>query len=151
MIASLLISATIALSPVNTAPPVTVSSHEAVQTGVQQSAYQGEFYLARYESKRECIVQRESNGHYFSTNHKSGYYGAYQMNAPLARGVTWMMQPELQKMYGAEQGKTIARELRATPANRWHRFYQDMAFWTVANWRGPGTGLHHWNGGRWTC
>jgi hypothetical protein len=150
MILPLLISATIALSPFH-APSVTVPAHAAVQTGVQHSAYQGKYYLAKYESKRECIVSRESNGHYFSTNRASGYYGAYQMNASLAKGAGWMMQPELKKIYGPNRGAQIARQLRATPANRWHRFYQDMAFWTIVNWRGSGTGLHHWNGGRWTC
>jgi hypothetical protein len=53
----------------------------------------GKFYRASLEDKRECIVRRESNGHYFSIS-RSGYRGAYQMSDALARGATWMMLDE---------------------------------------------------------
>ena len=153
MFASLILTTALlvpAVSP-DVTVPVVVSKHAAIQTGVKDSAYTGRYYNPRYEAKRKCIVKRESNGHYFSTNRRGGYFGAYQMTAPLATGAGWMMRAELRSLYGFEVGTKIARELRATPAHKWHRFYQDMAFWTIANWRGNGTGLKHWRGGRFHC
>lgn len=153
MFASLVITAAL-LIPTATPDaviPVVASKTAAIQTGVKDSTYTGDFYNPTYESKRKCIVQRESNGHYFSTNRAGGYFGAYQMTAALAVGAGWMMRGELREMYGFKVGTQIARELRATPAHKWHRFYQDMAFWTIANWRGNGTGLKHWHGGRFSC
>lgn len=131
--------------------PVVASKSSAIQTGVRDSLYTGEYYVPSQESKRKCIVQRESNGHYFSTNRAGGYFGAYQMTAPLAVGAGWMMRKELRHLYGFQQGTEIARKLRETPAHKWHRFYQDMAFYTIANWNGDGTGLKHWRGGRFHC
>ena len=131
--------------------PVVAGKHWSVQTGVKDSLYTGQFYVPSLEPKRKCIVKRESNGHYFSTNRRGGYFGAYQMTAPLAVGAGWMMRAELRRLYGFKTGTEIARELRATPAHKWHRFYQDMAFYTIANWNGTGTGLKHWRGGRFHC
>ena len=153
MFASLVITAAL-LIPTATPDaviPVAVHKTAAIQTGVKDSSYTGDFYNPTYESKRKCIVQRESNGHYFSTNRAGGYFGAYQMTSALAVGAGWMMRGELREMYGFKVGTEIARELRATPAHKWHRFYQDMAFWTIANWNGDGTGLKHWRGGRFHC
>lgn len=153
MFASLVITAALLL-PATTPDvviPVVASKTSEVQTGVRDSLYTGKFYDPQYEEKRKCIVRRESNGHYFSTNRAGGYFGAYQMTAPLAVGAGWMMRGELRKMYGFQIGTEIARKLRATPAHKWHRFYQDMAFWTIAGWKGAGSGLHHWRGGRFYC
>ena len=137
-------------SPDVTVPVIAGKTWE-IQTGVQDSLYTGRYYDSSQESKRKCIVKRESNGHYFSTNRRGGYFGAYQMTAPLAVGAGWMMRKELREMYGFQQGTEIARKLRETPAHKWHRFYQDMAWYTVVNWRGNGTGLKHWRGGRFHC
>ena len=131
--------------------PVVAGRTWEIQTGVRDSLYTGTYYTPELEAKRKCIVKRESNGHYFSTNRRGGYFGAYQMTAPLATGAGWMMRAELRKMYGSARGTLIARTLRSTPAHKWHRFYQDMAFYTVANWKGTGSGLKHWRGGRFHC
>ena len=153
MIASLILTAALTIPVVtpDVVIPVVASKSAPIQSGVRDSIYTGEFFDPTYESKRQCIVRRESNGHYFSTNRAGGYYGAYQMTKPLAIGAAWMMRKELRKMYGFDNGTRISAELRATPANKWHRFYQDMAFWTVAGWKGQGSGLKHWRGGRFSC
>ena len=151
MLTSLILAATIATTSAIAPPPVVVPTTATVQTGVKASAYHGKFYRKQYESKRRCIVKRESNGHYFSTNRSSGYFGAYQMNRALAVGAGWMMRDELKEMFGATVGTELARKLRKTEPHKWHRFYQDMAFWTIAEWRGDGSGLHHWRGGRFAC
>ena len=147
MILPLLVAAALHIS----APQVSTPPTAAVQTGVQESAYHGKYYRKAQEAKRKCIVKRESNGHYFSTNRSNGYFGAYQMNRPLAVGAGWMMRAELREMYGTKTGTEIARKLRKIEPQKWNRFYQDMAWYTIVNWKGTGSGLHHWNGGRFAC
>jgi hypothetical protein len=101
--------------------------------GVFPSAYVGKEYNPRYESKRRCIVKRESNGYYTAVSSGGTYKGAYQMSAALGRGAAWMMgRPDLLNV----------------PVNRWSRFEQDEAFWTIFN---HGRGAAHWAGGRWSC
>lgn len=151
MLTSFVLAAALTVTGPTAPPPPAVSTHAAIQTGVQDSHYTGKFYRKSQERKRKCIVRRESNGHYFSTNRANGYFGAYQMNKALAVGAGWMMRTELRKMYGMKQGTQIARKLRATEPHKWHRFYQDMAFYTLANWNGEGSGLKHWHGGRFSC
>ena len=151
MILPLLLSAALTLGGPAEPPPPAVSAHAASQTGVESSAYHGTFFRKSQESKRKCIVKRESNGHYFSTNRAHGYFGAYQMNKPLAVGAAWMMRTELRKMFGHTVGTEISRILRTTEPQKWNRFYQDMAWYTIVNWKGTGSGLHHWNGGRFVC
>jgi len=69
----------------------------------------------------------------------------------LAVGATFMMTAELQATYGPRIGRAIARELRATEMHKWLPMWQDMAFWTVINWKRDGSGLKHFSGGRWRC
>jgi len=118
--------------------------------GVEPSMYRGKFYRASLEDKRECIVRRESNGHYFSIS-RSGYRGAYQMSDALARGATWMMLDEHRTLLGDQAARELMARLRQVPANRWPRYWQDAAFSTVHNWKYAGSGASHWYGGRWHC
>lgn len=118
--------------------------------GVEPSMYRGKFYRASLEDKRECIVRRESNGHYFSIS-RSGYRGAYQMSDALARGATWMMLDEHRTLLGDQAARELMARLRQVPANRWPRYWQDAAFSTVHNWEYAGSGASHWYGGRWHC
>lgn len=118
--------------------------------GVESSLYRGRYFRPSLETKRRCIVKRESNGHYFSIS-RSGYRGAYQMSSALARGATWMMLPEHRTVLGTEQAKAVLATLRKTPANKWPRYWQDAAFSTIHNWRGVSSGAKHWHGGRWHC
>lgn len=119
--------------------------------GVERSLYRGKYYRPAVESKRLCIVNRESEGHYDVVNPSGAYRGAYQVSAQLARGATWMMLKEHKVLMGEATAKKVLANLRRTPMNRWPRYWQDAAFSTVVNWDHTGSGLAHWAGGRWHC
>jgi len=112
--------------------------------GYEKSLYQGKWYMPKREKLRKCISKIESHHHYKA----SGYYrGAYQFSPALARGVTWMMQPEVRKEMG-DAGLDLIQKLRKTPMNKWNRYWQDRAFWTV--WK-KGDGRSHWRAGKGRC
>lgn len=120
--------------------------------GVESSLYRGEFYRAHQEDVRQCIVKRESEGHYAVRGGGGNrYFGAYQMSDPLADGATWMMLKEHAPLLGADVAKQLMATLRELPANEWPRYWQDAAFSTIYNWEKPGSGAKHWGGGRWRC
>lgn len=119
--------------------------------GVQPSAYRGEFYIASQEAYRKCVAQREGRHQYWVTGSNGYYLGTYQMTHALAKGAVWMMGPELKRMFGKERGKQIRQELHATKPTKWGRFYWDMAFYTVLNYKHPASGAKHWAGGRFSC
>lgn len=146
MITSLLLAGAMLLNPV----PV-VAGHTQAQTGAAPSAYHGKYYSKTIETKRLCIGQREGRFQYWGTGSNGLYQGTYQVTKELAIGAAWMMRKELRDMFGHKAGTQISRTLRATPAHKWDRFYQDMMFFTVASWNGQGTGLKHWRGGRYVC
>lgn len=127
------------------------SVHTRDVVGVEASLYRGDFYVGGQEDVRRCIVERESNGRYTAVSPGTPYYGAYQMSAALAEGVTWMMLPEHKELLGAETAKSVLAELRQTPASEWPRYWQDAAFSTIYNWEGAASGAAHWRGGRWSC
>lgn len=118
--------------------------------GVEPSMYRGRYFRSSVETKRRCIAERESEGHYDVVS-RSGYHGAYQMSPQLARGATWMMLREHRVLLGAEPARKVLAKLRATPLSRWPRYWQDAAFSTIYNWEGTGSGAGHWRGGRWRC
>ena len=130
----------------------TLSSPQTLDmVGVEPSLCRGKYYRKAIESRRLCIVKRESEGHYFSVNHTGSYRGAYQVSAALAEGATWMMLPEHQRLMGVALAQATMAQLRATKFNAWPRYWQDALFSTVANWKHTGSGLKHWAGGRWHC
>lgn len=110
-------------------------------TGWMPSLYTGKWFMPGKEDVRRCILDRESNFNYRSTN--GTYHGAYQMSSALARGATWMMQAEVRKEMG-DEGVAIVQALRKLTPNKWNRYWQDRAFWTI--WR-DGAGARHWHGG----
>lgn len=114
--------------------------------GYLPSLYTGKWYMPKKEKMRKCIILRESHANYRSTS--SIYHGAYQMTAALGDGAAWMMQKEVRKELGRETGIKMMRELRRTPVEKWNRYWQDRAFWTI--WR-HGAGSHHWAGGSHSC
>jgi hypothetical protein len=119
--------------------------------GVERSLYRGKYYRAASETKRLCVVRRESEGHYDVVNPSGAYRGAYQVSAALARGATWMMYKEHKSLMGEKAAKQVLARLRATPMNKWPRYWQDAAFHTIINWNGTLSGAGHWAGGRWHC
>lgn len=110
--------------------------------GFLPSLYLGKWFMPGKEDVRRCIVLRESHANYRASN--GSYFGAYQMSAALAVGATWMMQDEVKKEFGNE-GVKIVQLLRTMTPNKWNRYWQDRAFWTI--WRN-GEGSQHWGGAR---
>lgn len=108
--------------------------------GVAASLYTGKWYSKKTERKRRCIVRKETGGNYTSVSSNGRYRGAYQMSRSLAVGATWMMQPEVKKELGAQAALAVA-QLRKIPTQKWNRYWQDRAFWTI--WRN-GQGRSHW-------
>lgn len=115
--------------------------------GFRPSLYQGKWYMPAREDRRQCISKREAHHNYGAVSSGGLYRGAYQFSAALARGATWMMQPEVRKEMG-EAGVDLVQELRKTPMNQWNRYWQDRAFWTI--WA-KGRGANHWHGGSRSC
>ena len=141
-------------APDEAAPVDGEDREEALMRGSRQAAdllgylpslYQGKWYDPDVESVRRCIMDRESNFNYRATS--GTYHGAYQMSAALGRGATWMMQKEVRKEMG-EEGVAILRALRELTPNKWNRYWQDRAFFTI--WR-DGAGAGHWRGGAHSC
>lgn len=106
--------------------------------GWRPSLYTGPWYMPGKEDKRRCILDRESNFNYRANN--GTYFGAYQMSRALGVGATWMMQKEIREEFGKE-GLVIVRALRELTPDKWNRYWQDRAFWTI--WR-HGKGKFHW-------
>lgn len=117
----------------------------------EQLPYRGKFWRASQAAWTRCVLRRETNLHWHSTDRANGYFGAFQFSQPLTVGATWMMTPELKAMYGPKIGRQIARALRATEMHRWLPYWQHMALLTVLNWTHPYSGASHWAGGRWHC
>jgi peptidoglycan hydrolase-like protein with peptidoglycan-binding domain len=116
--------------------------------GVYASAYVGSYYDARYESKRRCIVSRESHGYYTVRSANGLYNGAYQMSASLGVGATKKMLASVSAEVGSSTAAALMAKLRLTTPNRWSRYWQDRAFWTIFN---HGAGASHWAGGYVNC
>jgi len=110
--------------------------------GFKPSLYLGKWFMPGKEDVRRCIIDRESHSNYRANN--GSYFGAYQMSRDLAVGATWMMQKEIRDEFGAE-GVNIVQVLRKQTPDKWNRYWQDRAFWTI--WRN-GEGADHWGGAR---
>ena len=145
MIAALLAPAAMPITP----PTVSVSVDDPAQTGVRGSAYTGKYYRASQETYRKCVGQREGRFQYFGTGSNNYYEGTYQMRDALFTGAAWMLSRELKATYA--NWEVVRAQLLDTPGHKWGRFWQDMAFYTVLNWRGDGVGASHWAGGRYGC
>ena len=115
--------------------------------GIMKSLYRGKWFMPKKEKKRRCIVKRESHGNYRAVSAKGLYRGAYQMNRRLAVGATYQMQREVAKEMGPRAAAEVAK-LRKIPTQKWNRYWQDRAFWTI--WK-KGKGASHWRGGARRC
>jgi len=125
-------------------PPVVVSVNDQAQDGIEPTAYRGKFYLSELEPMRQCIIWWETRGHYYSTGQMGAHEGAYQMTDALYRGAAWMMTDEMRATWPRNWSKA-RNELLTTEGHLWGRFWQDMAFYTIMNWRAPRSGRHHWH------
>ena len=106
------------------------------------SFYQGPEYKKRWNKCRLQIRQAESRNVYGAMSRSKKYKGAYQMSPAFTVGAGWRIQKSMREM-GApkEQAFQIGEKLRATPAHRWHPFYQDWAWWSIFD---NGKGKSHW-------
>ena len=145
MIAALLAPAAMPITP----PTVSVSVDDPAQTGVRGSAYKGKYYRQHQETFRKCGGEREGRMQYWGTGSMGYYEGTYQMTDALFTGAAWMIGRELKTTYA--NWDVVRAQLLDTPGHKWGRFWQDMAFYTVLNWRGDGVGASHWAGGRYGC
>ena len=143
---SLVLAAVLAIAPTPVMP-----KDAPIQTGYQPTAYTGESYWESQEPYRKCVGQREGRFQYWVTGNNGYYESTYQMTDALVRGAAWMIRPELKKMFGPDEGKRIGDILLVTPGHKWNRFYMDMAFYTILNYKGEWSGKRHWSGGRWHC
>ena len=126
---------------------VTTKAHD---TGVHSSTYRGKYFTPADEDYRMCVARRESNGRYWAINSTGSFRGAYQVSKELAVGMGWMIQKELRAAH-VPNASEIGRTLRATPMNRWARYWQDFGFWVTFNHDGHRSGAQHWAGGRYAC
>lgn len=125
-------------------------------SGIKPSTYTGKYFSQSAESFRKCVIQRESRGYYrlvgggdLTGDGKGDYQGAYQMSPALSNGVTYMMAKESKK---SKDGLIpVIKELRGKPANKWSRYWQDRAYFTVINWEGNLSGAQHWAGAPHSC
>ncbi len=115
--------------------------------GFKPSLYRGKWFMPAKEDRRRCIAKREAHHNYKAVSAGGIYRGTYQFSNALARGASWMMQPEVRKEMG-EAGVDLVQELRKKPMNQWNRYWQDRAFWTI--WA-KGSGSRHWRGGSRAC
>jgi hypothetical protein len=143
MFTALLLSASLAISPATMEPdrlPAPIQVGEKVYTG--SSLYRGRYYVPKMDWVRKCIRQRESSNRYHAVSRTGKYRGAYQMSPEMGVGAGWMVQRELRLTGVPKQvAVRIGNALRTAPVNKWHTFYQDMAFWVVWNY---GKGRPHW-------
>ena len=102
---------------------------------------------------------RESNSHWDARSGGRKHLGAYQMTQALANGATyWMLKRgDLARYLGTgnrSKQRILARQLRSTSVHEWEPWLQTAAFVRTMDGHEknqPWSGLHHWNGGRWSC
>ena len=103
--------------------------------GYATSEYRGKWYSQKWESVRKCIMHRESRFNYSASSKISSAMGSYQFLDNFWReSLVWMMLDE-------QGNRHEIKQLRHQPINKWSRYYQDRAFFTV--WR-HGAGAKHW-------
>ena len=138
--------AAVALTAVLALPtPIPDPVQNPVQVGVKisngSSLYRGKYYVPKHEGIRKCIRHRESRNHYNAVSMTGTFRGAYQFSPELRTGAAWMIQKYLRGTLGKDRAVRIGEVLRATSMNKWHPYWQDLAFWIVWD---NGNGKQHW-------
>jgi hypothetical protein len=153
--AALMLSPTLVVTPVvpipAIAPAPVAAKSDPNQTGLQPSAYKGDYFDPTMEPYRRCVAYREGRFQYWGTGANGRYESTYQMSDALVVGAAWMMTDELKATFGPEKGLEIRDTLLDTPGRKWSRYYMDMAFWTVVNWEGRASGASHWAAQKTAC
>lgn len=126
------------------------SSRASDMRGPLPSLYRGKYYHSDQEWFRKCVADREGSFTYMVRGGGGdNYYGTYQFHRNFQRGAAYMMAKESRETKDGLRKEALA--LRYKPINKWSRYWQDRAFYTVLNYNGRWSGKNHWAGGRWHC
>jgi muramidase (phage lysozyme) len=107
-----------------------------------KSLYRGKHWTPALSDCREAIMRRESNFNYRAANRTSSARGAYQfLDSQWRESLVHMMRKETRQDYPERLDRL--EQLNDTPIHRWPRWFQDHAFYRVAN--GTPNGLKHWH------
>lgn len=118
--------------------------------GAEPSLYRGIYFHPDQERFRLCVGNREGSFAYMVRGGGgNNYYGTYQFHKNFQNGIPYMMAKESRRT-GDGLVKDILK-LRYIPINKWNRYYQDRAFFTVVNYDGKWSGKHHWNSRSHSC
>ena len=113
----------------------------SAESPMAKSLYRGEYWTPALSECREAIMRRESNFNYRAANPTSSARGAYQfLDRSWRESLVHMMRKETRQDYPERLERL--EQLNDVPIHRWPRFFQDHAFYRVAN--GTPNGLNHW-------
>ena len=110
---------------------------------MKKSLYRGDYWTAELAECRSAIMRRESNYNYRASNPTSSAQGAYQfLDSQWRESLVHMMRKETRKSWPFKLDRL--EQLNDTPIRKWPKFFQDFAFYRVANSK-EGQGLLHWS------
>lgn len=137
-----------AVSPVQTTTESRVSTPQGypavASEGPSRAAFRAAVLPEKQEPFRACVKHRESRGKYDAQNPRSSAQGAYQfLDSQWRDSLAHMVKAEI-KEHGQPRPGLLAH-LKGTPIKDWEPIYQDVAFATVLNARGPWSGAKHWH------
>ena len=114
----------------------------SAESPMAKSLYRGKYWTPTMSDCREAIMQRESRFNYRAANSTSSARGAYQfLDSQWRESLVHMMRKETREDYPERLERL--EQLNDTPIHRWPRWFQDHAFYRVAN--GTPNGLKHWS------
>ena len=106
-----------------------------------KSLYRGKYWTPALADCRQAIMQRESNFNYRAKNPRSSASGAFQfLDSQWRESLVHMMRKETREDY-PERVERL-EQLNDVRIHRWPRWFQNHAFYRVAN--GTPNGLKHW-------
>jgi hypothetical protein len=107
-----------------------------------KSLYRGKYWTPTLSDCREAIMRRESSFNYRAANPTSSARGAYQfLDRSWRESLVHMMRKETRQDFPNRLARL--EQLNDTSIHRWPRWFQDHAFYRVAN--GTPNGLKHWH------
>jgi hypothetical protein len=93
-----------------------------------------------------CVSERESHGNYRARGDESSARGRWQfLDRQWRNGLAYMVAARLQH-FGMSRAaaKHVRIHLQSISIDRWDAVYQDIAFVSALNARGPWSGWRHW-------
>lgn len=124
------------------AAAIITASPSMADSPMAKSLYRGQYWDPALSGCREAIMQRESRFNYKAANSTSSARGAYQfLDSQWRESLVHMMRKETREDYPERLERL--EQLSDTPIHRWPRWFQDHAFYRVAN--GTPNGLKHWS------